>query len=216
MAYDEMYFQVQCLKMYRTELEVYRRARKHGIDGKDVPRFISNVRIPPSYSSQHHQTESSSIKGTPGVLLQYLPGFPLMDLYSTSPSPPTREHWKSIIDDGLQIVRYFMQNMEIRNLDQNTTRNNVVHWDPIRQNWKCKLIDLGHCEFRPKAMRKWEWRRCQAVPDEEAAIGRHMQTFLARNKGFQYAWERSRCSEELVRDFRGEFSTGIEPCGYEP
>ncbi|KAJ4991747.1 hypothetical protein SVAN01_02862 [Stagonosporopsis vannaccii] len=215
-AYDEMYFQVQCLKMYRAELEVYRKARRHGIDGDDVPRFISSVRVPPNYTSRYHKTECSSIKGIPGVLLQYLPGFPLKNLYCTSlRPPPLRKHWKLIIDDGLRIVQYFMQNMEIRNLDQSTTRNTVVHWDPVDQKWKCKLIDFGHCEFRPQGMSKWEWRRRQAALDEEAAVARHMQIWLGRNEGFQYLWERSQYSEDLLRDFRGEFSTGVQPDDYE-
>ncbi|KAF2993974.1 hypothetical protein E8E13_000988 [Curvularia kusanoi] len=34
------------LKMYSHELEFYRRAREHDIDGEDVPRFFSTVRIP--------------------------------------------------------------------------------------------------------------------------------------------------------------------------
>ncbi|KAH6622124.1 hypothetical protein C7974DRAFT_414790 [Boeremia exigua] len=214
-AYTEMYFQVQCLKMYRAETEFYRRAREHHIDGVDIPRFISSVRIPPSYTSKYHHTQSSHIKGIPGVLLQYVPGFSMLRLYDTSsPPPPGPEHWKSIIDDGLRTVQYYMQNMEILNMDQNIARNTVVHWDPIGEKWKCKLIDFGHCQFRAKNMRKWEWRSCQAGLQEEAAVGRFMQAMLEKNTGFQYRWEQSQYSDELARDFRGEFSTGIEPSDY--
>lgn len=35
-AYDEMRLQVQCLKMYRIELEFYRRARQRHLDGIDI------------------------------------------------------------------------------------------------------------------------------------------------------------------------------------
>ena len=38
-AEDEAFFQAICLKMYCAELEVYRQARQHGLDGTHVPHF---------------------------------------------------------------------------------------------------------------------------------------------------------------------------------
>lgn len=51
-AYGEMR-QVQCLEKYRTELEFYRRARQHHVEGMDVPCLINAVRVPPGYTSKH-------------------------------------------------------------------------------------------------------------------------------------------------------------------
>lgn len=217
-TYDEIRVQSYCLKMYRAELEVYRRAREHNIDGIDVPRFVSSVRIPASYSSKICQVQSSSIKGVPGILMQYVTGFPMVDLYDTPSPPAPREAWKSIVDDGVRIVQYFMQKMEVRNMDESIARNSVVHWNPVEGNWKCKLIDFGHCEFRQKGTRKWKWRCDQASTDEEGMVGRVMQTRLKKAKGFEYTYERSQYSEELARDFNSLFDTGIEPSeprGYE-
>jgi hypothetical protein len=201
-AYDELYFEVFCLRMYSAELEVYRRARKHGIDGIHVPRFISSVRIPPSYHSKHCQYHGASIKGRPGMLMQYIPGFSLIDLYYEESPVPARSDWQYIVDDGLGIVHYYMQHMDMRNEDDNLARNTVVHWDPITQKWKCKLIDFGHCLFREEGMSDWDWRKCQAWIDEETCIGRHMQTFLKKRKDFDYEYDMSQYWWDLTRDFR--------------
>lgn len=215
-AYDELYFQVHSLKMYRTELEVYRRARSHHIDGLDVPRFISSVRIPPVYNSKHCNPTSTSIKGTPGILLQYIPGFPMTDLYNTPFPLAPLTTWPSIINDGLRIVQYYTQHMSMRNLDDCIPRNNVVHWDPISSAWKCKLIDFGHCMFRGADERRWDWRYGQALTDDEGAIARWMAIELERKKGFVYEWERSGYSQQLIGDFMGEDGSCVEPVGYSP
>lgn len=213
-AYKELEYEVGCLKRYRAEAEVYRRMREHGIDGKDVPRFIGSVKILRSYMSKSCRTEKSEMDGVPGILLQYVPGFSMRELYDTPSPPPRREDWKSIIDDGQRIVQYWMQKMDIRNLDDSIARNSVVHWDAIDEKWKCKLIDFGNCEFRQVGTRLWEWRREQAFSEEEQ-LCRPMEYFLAQKKGFTYMWELSQYTQELIRDFRMEKSTGIEPDGYE-
>lgn len=213
-AYKELEYEVGCLKRYRAEAEVYRRMREHGIDGKDVPRFIGSVKILRSYMSKSCRTENSEMDGVPGILMQYVPGFSMRELYDTPSPPPRREDWKSIIDDGQRIVQYWMQKMEIRNLDDSIARNSVVHWDAIEEKWKCKLIDFGNCEFRQVGTRLWEWRREQAFSEEEQ-LCRPMEYFLAQRKGFTYMWELSQYTQELIRDFRMEKSTGIEPDGYE-
>jgi hypothetical protein len=112
-AYGELFHQAICLKMYRAELEVYRQAREHGIDGRDVPRFISSVHIPPSYHSKHCQAQSAMIKGIPGILMQYLPGFPFIGLYQLACPPPPRLDWQYIIiDDRVWIVQYIAQKID--------------------------------------------------------------------------------------------------------
>ncbi|KAJ4318761.1 hypothetical protein N0V94_004275 [Neodidymelliopsis sp. IMI 364377] len=201
-AYNELYFEVFCLRMYSAELEVYRRARKHRIDGIHVPRFISSVRIPRSYHSKHCQHRGASIKGRPGVLMQYIPGFSLIDLYYEEFPAPPRQDWQYIVDDGKGVVQYYMQHMDMRNEDDNLARNTVVHWDPITQKWKCKLIDFGHCLFREEGMSDWDWRKNQAWIDEEDCIGRHMEIFLKERKNFDYVFERSQYWQDLTRDFR--------------
>jgi hypothetical protein len=214
-AFKELEYEVDCLKRHRAEVEVYRRMRERGFDGMDVPRFISSVRMPRSYTSKFCRTEDSGIEGVPGILMQYVSGFSMIDLYDTPSPPPRREDWNSIIDDGLRIVRYWMKNMDFANVDNSIARNSVVHWDAIGKKWKCKLIDFGNCEFRKKGERKWDWREKQALTAEEEMLGRHMELYLARKKGFTYTWEYSQYTRELIRDFRMENSTGIEPDGYE-
>ncbi|KAF9695207.1 hypothetical protein EKO04_006845 [Ascochyta lentis] len=211
-AGDELFFQTICLKMYRAELEVYRQARQHGIDGTDVPRFIGSVRIPTTYRSKNCCAESANIKGVPGILIQYLPGFPLQALYEKECPPPPRSEWQSLVDEGVRIVHYMTTNMDIRN-DDCCPRNTVVHWDPVTQRWKCKLIDFGHCAIRSKGVSDWEWRERQAWQDEEGSIGRHMEVFLRERKKYDYVYEKSQYSLDLSEDFLkrtpGELEKGM-------
>jgi hypothetical protein len=213
-ATEEGYYQATCLKMYRAELEAYRRARQHKMDGIDVPRFISSVRIPHGYTSKHCQVTMSGITEVPGILMQYLPGFSLTDLYDTPSPPPPSEDWKSIIDDGLRIVQYYVQKMKMHNMDSCIARNTVVHWDPIGQKWKCKLIDFGHFVFKRTSTREWGWRLRQSCPEAEQAIAGDMAWFLKDKKGFQYTWKPSLYSAELVRDFLTEDMPREEPICY--
>lgn len=88
------------------------------------------------------------IQGTLGILMQYVPGFSLVDLHDKPSPSPKREGWQSLCDDGLRIVRYIVEGVEPQNLDHCIARNSVVHRDPIDDKWKRKLIDFGTCEFR--------------------------------------------------------------------
>lgn len=88
-AENEAFFQAMCLKMHRAELEVYRQARQHGLDRIDVLRFIASVLIPSNYHSKSCSNSSSNVHDVPGVLIQYLRGFPIRSLYAdTSPPAP--------------------------------------------------------------------------------------------------------------------------------
>jgi hypothetical protein len=201
-AYEELGCQAFCLKMYRAELEVYRQARQHGIDGTDMPRFISSVRIPPSYHSKFSRLEGATLKGVPGILIQYLPGFPLQDLYNSESPPAPRSAWQSIVDDGVRIVQYINTKMNFINRDvSGYRRNTIIHWDPIGQRWKLKMIDFGHCIIRKKGTSDWEWRKLQAWEDEEGAIGLYTQLRLKKDKGFDCVYERSQYYLDLSEDF---------------
>ena len=199
-ASDELFFQAVCLKMYRAELEVYRQARECGIDGIDVPRFISSVRIPPSYHSKNCRAQSANIKGIPGILIQYLPGFSLSALYKNECPPLPRSHWQYVIDDGVRIIHYMTTKMAFHNADS-CPRNTVVHWDPTTQRWKCKIIDFGHCEIRQEGTSDRDWRERQALQDEEGSIGRFLESALKAEKDFDYEYKRSQYSLDLAYDF---------------
>ena len=210
-AYDELYCQAFCLKMYRAELEVYRQARQHGIDGTDMPRFISSVRISPSYHSKFSRSEGAALKGVPGILIQYLPGFPLQDLYDSESPPAPRSAWQSIVDDGVRIVQYINTKMNFINRDvDGCRRNTIIHWDPIRQRWKLKMISFGHCMIRKEGTSDWEWRRLQAQEDEEGAIGLYTQSRLKKNKDFDCVYQRSQYYLDLSEDFLRATSEELE------
>lgn len=82
-----------------------------------------------------------------------------------------------------------------------STRNTVVHWDPIQKRWKCKLIDFGHCLIRRQGTSETDWREQQAWEDEEGNIGRDMEIYLKKRKRVDYVFERSGYSLTLCQEF---------------
>ncbi|KAF2854172.1 hypothetical protein T440DRAFT_269989 [Plenodomus tracheiphilus IPT5] len=202
-AFNECWLEAFFLKMYRAELELYRRARWHHLDGQDVPRFISSVTIPCSYTSMACVDTCTPKASTPGNLMQYIPGFPLSDLYK-SPSPhPPRSTWQPLIDEAAHMATKIAQHWDARNLDC-CPRNTVVHWDPIIQGWKVMFIDFGHCNYRPAGMSDWNWRGLKSCGDEEGEIGISMKSQLKKMKDFDYVYTRSEFWEELDMDFNME------------
>lgn len=199
-GWQELELDYTCTRTYIHELETYRRAREHSIDGKDVPRFISTVRVPQTYWSRYCTAPSYATEGIPGILLQYIPGFPLSDLYDVPSPVPEQSTWKHIIDDGARAVANMVQSLGVNNLDT-CPRNTVVHWDPIKEEWRCKIIDFGRTVFQSKATSDDEWRRRQAQLDEEASIAQYMEGFLKREKGFWYTYERSQYYQKLMDEF---------------
>lgn len=62
-------------------------------------------------------------------------------------------------------------------------------WDGVLQRFKVSLIDFGHASFKSESMTEDEWRRKEALMDEEGKIGRIMQSKLERKYGkvvFEY------------------------------
>lgn len=200
-AREEMFIHAAYLKMYRNELEVYRRAREHTMDGIDCPRFISTVRIPHAYTSKNCSTGDSGIQSIPGILMQYLPGFPIMDLYEHADTKPLRSSWQALIDDAVRSVNTIVEKLDVYHPDCHP-RNTVVHWDPIGERWKCKMLDFGHCNFQEEGMSIRRWRESKAWLCTEKRFGKEMQIFLKQIKGFDATFTTSQYEQDLVREFQ--------------
>ncbi|KAI8940988.1 hypothetical protein NX059_002237 [Plenodomus lindquistii] len=196
----ELWLETFFLKMHRAELELYKRARHHGDDGIVVPRFITSVTLPSSYTSKVCVVTDSSLMSTRGILMQYIPGFPLTDLYM-SPSPrPLRSTWQSLVDGAVHTATKSAQVWNARNLDC-CARNTVVHWDPIAEKWQVKFIDFGHCDYKQEGMSDWNWRGHQSCADEEGEIAWTLKVGLKKHKDFEYEYTRSDFWNQIDIDF---------------
>ena len=185
---EEGWIYTQSQKMYRNEVTVYR--RMHDYQGTGNPRLIATVSMSKSNSSSHLQPDHTDIATTPAILLQYLPGFPLSDLYNhpTSRNVP-REEWQHLIDSTLVTINT-MGKRGILNTDT-STRNTVVNLDSIEGVWKAKIIDFGHCQFRDAGTSTRDWRDKRSRYDEEDEIGGDVRCSLGKKKGGGYVYVRS-------------------------
>ena len=158
------------------------------------------MRVAQTYRSRYCTAPSYATEGIPGILLQYIPGFALSDLCN-DPSPiPEQSTWKHIIDDGARAVANMVQSLGVNNLDT-CPRNTAVHWDPIEEEWRCKIIDFGRAISQSKATSDDGWRRRQAQLDEEASVAQYMERFLKREKGYVYTYARSQYYQQLMDEF---------------
>jgi hypothetical protein len=193
-AYEEAWVHAFCIKMHKAEVEVYRRTQDVG--GADVPRFKSNVTVP-DFDANGFRYDPN-LSSSPGILIQYIDGFSLQDLCNHSISPAPQSAWLYIIEDALRIVR-LMRDRGIRNLDC-CPRNTVVHWDQGTQRFKCKMLDFGHCVFRPEHWSEMKWHFYQFADDEEAHIGEEMEILLEKKKGGGYTYVESEWRKQLIEE----------------
>ncbi|PVI02956.1 hypothetical protein DM02DRAFT_699754 [Periconia macrospinosa] len=185
-AQHEAFLQYSCRESYRTEAEVY--DRLYDIQGKDVPQLFARLSMP------HSSNLSNEYIGPPGLLLEFIRGFPLADLAGHAPS----DDWQYICEDAIRIVNV-IGDRGIRNGDVKP-RNILVRKDADTQKFKVFLIDFGLCTFRKQNQDDRDWREWKALEDEEGAVGLVMERKL--KGGFRYC--RTPESEQLQAEFLSE------------
>jgi len=168
---DETFDQYFCDRMYRSERGTY--VRLQDLQGRGIPRLIAEVEVPQFKVSTATCTVGSNtvfLHGVRGILMQYIKGFSMQQMYNkpARPCPAPQKYWQDIVDDGIRILET-MRKREILNKDSNV-RNTIVRWDPIDEKYKVFLIDFGHCKFKHPDTDLWNWRKWQALEDEEGAI----------------------------------------------
>jgi tRNA A-37 threonylcarbamoyl transferase component Bud32 len=180
-AQREAFLQYSCRKYYNTEAEVYERL--YDIQGRDVPRCFARL-----------SSLNSEYLGFPGILLEFIRGFPLASLASHAP----RDDWQYICEDSIRIVN-LIGGRGIRNGDVKP-RNFLVRKDPDTRKFKVFMIDFGLCTFRKHNEDDQDWREWKALEDEEGAVGLVMERKL--KGGFKY--RRTPQSEKLQAEFMSE------------
>ncbi|PSN71089.1 hypothetical protein BS50DRAFT_570499 [Corynespora cassiicola Philippines] len=198
LLWDEIFVHAYCQKTFGQESGSYRKIQD--IQGEDVPRLFACVELPMNYSSRYHSTYAV-IHDIPGVLIQYVNGFKLSDIYDGDDLPAPRETWQYICDDAIKVVNATMRR-GVNNWDTRV-RNIMVQWDPTSEKYKAVMIDFGHCELRKDESDR-DWREKKAYQDSEGAIGCVMERRLQERRGGGFVYRRTEYAEQLSYDFMGE------------
>jgi hypothetical protein len=171
---------------YKSEVRVYSTLRD--IQGTDIPKLFACVTVPSSVESA-----VSQYADIPGVLLQQIEGFCLVDIAAHAP----RQSWQFICEDAIRIVNIFTER-GILNLDVRT-RSFIVRFNKENE-FKPVMIDFAMCKFREEFDSEEDWRLWKSGADEEGAIGRYMQRIL--QGGFKY--HRDAYNLKLDEEFKRE------------
>ncbi|KAJ6149607.1 hypothetical protein N7471_000806 [Penicillium samsonianum] len=170
---EETYLHDFMQALYETETQAYNTLAD--MQGNDIPRLFSCVTVPTSTTAQN--TLLSEYSDIPGILLQYIEGFPLTDIATCAP----RDSWQSICEDAIRIVN-LVGDRGILNEDVKT-RSFIVQSRPENQ-FHVFMIDFALCNFREEYQDETEWEEWKARQDEEGAVGFVMQKKL--QGGFVY------------------------------
>ena len=187
-AQKEAYMENYILESFRTEVEVYKRLRDVGVQGKDVPCLIACaiLAVPEeTFSATGHPPTTVDY---PGILLEYIEGFSLYGPLTNVPG----EAWQSICDDSIRIV-HLLDQLNICNIDGKL--HNLFVREESARIYKVFMTDFALCVLREPDETEEEWREMKALQDEEGAVGYALQEVLSR--GFVY--QRSSVYMELDR-----------------
>ena len=186
---NEAYIHDYMKDLCKREVEVYNTLKD--IQGHVIPQLFACLTVPSS-SSSPAESVNKYIE-IPGILLQYIDGFPLRDIAAHAPMAA----WQIICDDAIQIVN-LMSHRGILN-ENVTTWSFIVQVSPGNK-LQVFMKDFALCDFRREFEDEEDWRQSQAHQDEEGAVGYVMQRYL--KGGFVY--QRSALYEKLDQDFMME------------
>jgi hypothetical protein len=184
-AMDETYLHDHMLDLYKTEVQVYSNLKE--IQGTDIPKLLASAIMPIPCPAQ----TSSGYTDIPGILLQYIEGFPLTDIEEYTP----RESWQAICEHAIRVINR-IGDLGILNEDVKT-RSFIVHED-AGNGFKVTMIDFALCKFRQDYKDLYDWDKWKSIQDEEGAVGYVMQRRL--KGGFSY--HRSARYGKLDEEFR--------------
>ncbi|KAE8398646.1 hypothetical protein BDV37DRAFT_275938 [Aspergillus pseudonomiae] len=178
-GFDETYLYTRTRDFYETEIEVY--VTLKDIQGEHVPKLFTCVTL--HGSSALHDASVSKYTDIPGILLEYIDGFPLTD--------------QSLCEQAINIIHQ-VGDRGILN-EGVKTRSFVIQKSPERR-FKMFMLDFALCKFRRDYESEKEWWEWKAIQDEEGAVG-----YIMRNRlqgGFVY--HRSALYTKLDDDYKSE------------
>lgn len=134
---------------------------------------------------------SSEYTDIPGILLQYIEGFPLTDIEEYTP----RESWQAICEDAIRVINRIG---DLGILNEDVKPRSFIVREDAGNRFKVTMIDFALCKFRQDYKDVYDWDKWKSIQDEEGAVGYVMQRRL--KGGFSY--RRSARYEKLDEEFR--------------
>lgn len=197
---DEVDLYISRQFLYESESEAYETLKD--LRGICVAQLFAHTKIlgPKCY------TQDGSISGYfehPGLLMQYIAGFPLPGIAKHAP----RQAWPAIIDKSIEIINEITIHQVVN--DDVNIRSFIVQPDPANSadseyKFKLAMIDFGHIRSRRQYPPKEDWRWWQAQQNGERAIGAVMERVLERDLGGGYVYHRTPFCESLIADYLTE------------
>ncbi|KAF5594391.1 hypothetical protein FPANT_4858 [Fusarium pseudoanthophilum] len=173
-AENEVYLATELRKCFTSEIATYHRLKEY--QGKIIPRFLASVVLDVPSSNVALTTQQQELYKHQGIILQYLPGFPLSTMADNAPE----SSWQAIVDQAIQIV-HVLGDHDILNADVRPDNFIVV---PKNDTYQVFMIDFGQCRFRREHESDAEWGRAKWRQDEEGAVGYVMKSRL-KKVGFE-------------------------------
>ncbi|KAJ5928364.1 hypothetical protein N7466_007320 [Penicillium verhagenii] len=134
-AMDETYLHDHMSDLYKTEVQAYSYLKE--IQGTDIPQLLASTIMPVSRPVQLR----SEYIDIPGILLQYIEGFPLTDIAKYTP----RESWQAICEDAIRIVNLIG---DLGILDEDVKTRSFIVRGNLKDGFEVIMIDFALCEFR--------------------------------------------------------------------
>lgn len=134
--------------LYRAEVETYDIPKD--MQGQNIPQLFACVTLSDCSSSSQGASVVDEYVDIPGIVLQYVDGFPLTDIAAHAP----KAIWQSICDEAIQLV-HKISDGGILNEDVKT-RSSIVHETP-GVGFRLFMIDFALCHFRREYQDEEDW-----------------------------------------------------------
>jgi hypothetical protein len=154
------------LQLHKTEVTAY--SALETLQGDAVPQFIADVII------TSDSTSTSFYLQTPGILLEYINGFPLSQMCIKTPENAWGEICPKVIQKLHQISSLGILNEDVR------TGNVLLQ--PLGDSYRVVFIDFTQSFTRDLYYSDADWIEAKRRADEETRIGGFMENLERRAK----------------------------------
>ena len=185
-ARHEAWIYDRCYKLWKTESDTYQIL--HDLQGLCVPRLFQKVIFDPMTLP----SATVSMLEVPGILIEFIDGFNLDDMYLHVP----QEQWQSVCTQAIEVV-HRISNHNVLNEDARTRNMIVRKSNKERADIECGsgpgtvdsydvfAIDFGLCRLRRPDESDDEWKKAKWRQHEEENLGLWMQAKAKRDHGVE-------------------------------
>ena len=185
-AQDEKWLYDKCRNLYSTEVRAYESLSC--IQGRNIPNLFATVSLKyGTCSNNEHQHYFEA----PGILMEYIQGINLMDIFDHLDS----SLWVSIVESARSLVgriwelNFFNDDVHPSHvIVRKVNDHNEPHYEPV-------MIDFALGEIRGAEVSDEDWHKAKCYLEEENTIGQMMYKMF-RIKGHEW------CNNDIRRYFR--------------